>query len=183
VAYVPVMIVWSTSYLVGAGVMIGPAVTVSPFVPVTAPTQLPPFPLLAAVPQSTSPAAWALPIAGILAGIVAGVVISRLARAQTRLARLTMALGAAATSAVVMFVLCYLSTGALGDLRLANLGPSPTTVAVLVLVLVTLGAAPSAVVAAAPSSPRLSFADSPDIDSDDELRHTDGLNGQERSDV
>ncbi|MDI1289183.1 MAG: DUF6350 family protein [bacterium] len=159
IAYVPVLIVWATSYVVGAGVMIGPAITVSPFVPATASTDLPPFPLLAALPSSAGPIAWALPLAGIVAGVLAGVVISRRARAESRLARMALALGAAAVAGVVMFVLAYLASGSLGDLRLANLGPSPTTVAVLVFVLVTLGAVPSAVVASPPAPPKLAVAD------------------------
>lgn len=161
-AYVPVLVVWATSYVVGAGVMIGPAITVSTFVPATAPTELPPFPLLAALPQSASPIAWALPLAGIVAGVLAGVVISRRARAESRLTRMVLALAAAAVAGLVLLVLSYLSTGSLGDLRLASLGPSPTTVAVLAFVLVTLGAVPSAVVTSPPAQPRLAVAD-PDL--------------------
>lgn len=169
VAYAPILIVWATAYVVGAGVMIGPAVTVSPFVPATAPTQLPPFPLLAALPQSASPLAWALPLAGVLAGVAAGLVIARRARADSRLMRLVMALGAAGVSATVLLVLSHLATGSLGDLRLANLGPSPTTVAVLAFVLVTLGAVPSAIVTALPAPPRLAVAEhSPADDTDGE---------------
>ena len=164
VAYAPVLIVWATSYVVGAGVMIGPAVAVSPFIPVTAPTQLPPFPLLAALPQSASPLAWALPLAGVCAGVVAGLAIARRARADSRLLRLAMALGAAAVAAVSMLVLAYLATGGLGDLRLASLGPPPATVAVLVFVLVTLGAVPSAVVTSPPAKPRLAVAEPTTVD-------------------
>lgn len=160
IAYTPILIVWSTAYVIGAGAMIGPAVTVSPFVTSTAPTQLPPFPLLAAVPQSASPLAWALPVVGVVAGVAAGIVIARRARTETRLTRVVIALGAASVAAVVLFALAYLSTGSLGDLRLANLGPSPATVAVLVFVLVTLGAVPSAMVTSSPAPARLVVAES-----------------------
>jgi hypothetical protein len=44
-AFAPVLIVWATAYVLGAGVAIGPGIVVSPFIPVTAPTQLPPFPV------------------------------------------------------------------------------------------------------------------------------------------
>ncbi len=151
IAYLPVLILWSTAYIIGAGIVIGPAVTVSAFLPVTAPTQLPPFPILAAIPQSSSPLAWALPVVGVVAGLIGGVVVSRRAREDSRLMRLVMALGAAAIAATMLFVLAWLSSGALGDARLANLGPAPVTVAVLAFVLITLGAVPSAVVAAPPS--------------------------------
>ena len=46
IAYTPVMAIWGASYAMGAGVVIGPAITVSPFIAVTAPATLPPFPLL-----------------------------------------------------------------------------------------------------------------------------------------
>ena len=87
------MVAWAAAYLVGAGVVIGPAVVVSPFIPVTAPTALPPFPLLAALPQTASPLAWALPLAGILAGVLVGLSIARRARAESRLHRLALPSG------------------------------------------------------------------------------------------
>jgi hypothetical protein len=154
-AYLPVAIVWASSYLLGAGFLIGPSIAVSPFIPVTSPTLLPPFPLLASVPQSTSPAAWALPLVGIAAGVLVGLAVARGARKETRLTRLALALGAAAVTALIMLAVAYLADGSLGDVRLAHLGPSPTTVAVLAFALVTLGAVPSAVVPSPPSRPRL----------------------------
>ncbi|MHB1165819.1 MAG: cell division protein PerM [Candidatus Nanopelagicales bacterium] len=155
IAYVPVLVMWGTAYVVGAGVAIGPGVAISPFIPATAPTDLPPFPLLAALPSSATPLAWGLPVAGIVAGIVAGTVIARRARAEARLFRLTLALGAAALAAVVLLVLSHLATGSLGNGRLADLGPSPATVAVLAFVLMILGAVPSAVVTGPPPRPVL----------------------------
>lgn len=155
IAYVPVLVMWGTAYVVGAGVAIGPGVAISPFIPATAPTDLPPFPLLAALPSSATPLAWGLPAAGIVAGIVAGTVIARRARAEARLFRLTLALGAAALAAVVLLVLSHLATGSLGNGRLADLGPSPATVAVLAFVLMILGAVPSAVVTGPPPRPAL----------------------------
>jgi hypothetical protein len=154
-AYIPVMVVWSAAYVVGAGVVIGPAVVVSPFIPVTAPTQLPPFPMLAALPQTASPLAWALPLAGILAGVLVGVCVARGARQEPRLHRLAMAVGAAVVAGLVMLLLAYLASGSLGDLRLARVGPSPGTVALLTGLLIMLGAVPSAVVVPAPDRPSL----------------------------
>ena len=49
IGYIPVLLVWSAAYIVGAGFSIGPDVMVSPFIPVTAPTQLPPFPPLVVI--------------------------------------------------------------------------------------------------------------------------------------
>ncbi len=158
VAYVPVLVVWATAYVVGAGIVIGPAVVVSPFIPVTAPTQLPPFPLLAALPTSTGPLAWALPLAGVLAGVLVGLAVARRARRESRLLRLTLAVGSAAVAGAIMMLLSYLASGSLGDLRLAHMGPSPLSVAVLTAILITLGAAPIAVVASPSDRPSLTVA-------------------------
>lgn len=152
VAYVPVVAMWGTAYVMGAGVVIGPAVTISPFVAVTAPTQLPPFPLLAALPQGATPLAWALPLTGVVAGVLAGLVIARRARRESRLVRLALATSAAAVSGAILALGAFLASGSLGDLRLAFLGPMPATVGILGAVLIVLGAAPSA--AAAPPSDR-----------------------------
>jgi hypothetical protein len=158
VAYVPVLAVWGTAYIMGAGVVIGPAVTVSPFVAVTAPAQLPPFPLLAALPQGASPLAWALPLTGVVAGVLAGIVIARQARREPRLVRLALAAGAAVVSGALLALAAYLASGSLGDLRLAYLGPIPATVGILGAVLIVLGAAPSAAAAASTDRKRLSVA-------------------------
>ena len=158
-AYAPVLAVWGTAYAVGAGVVIAPAVTVSPFIAVTAPTQLPPFPLLAALPQTASPIAWALPLTGILAGILAGIMIGRRARQEPRLVRLVMAVGAAAVAGVALAAAAFLAAGSLGDLRLAHIGPSPLTLGVLTAVLVVLGAVPSADMPAPPARPQLAVAE------------------------
>ncbi len=157
-AYVPVMAVWGSAYVMGAGVVIGPAVTVSPFLAVTAPTDLPPFPLLAALPQETTPLAWLLPLTGIVAGVVAGLLIARRARDEARLVRLAMAGGAAVAAGAVLALGAFLASGSLGDGRLAQVGPVPLTVGILGAVLVVLGAAPSAVVPRPPMRPPLAVA-------------------------
>jgi hypothetical protein len=141
-----VAVVWSSSYLLGAGFAIGPSVVVSPFIPVTSPTQLPPFPLLASVPQSATPVAWALPLVGIAAGVLVGLAVARGARKESRLTRLALALGAAAVTALVLLAASYLADGSLGDVRLAHLGPRAATVGLLAFILVAAGAVPSTVV-------------------------------------
>lgn len=158
VAYVPVVAMWGTAYVMGAGVLVGPAVTISPFVAVTAPTQLPPFPLLAALPQGATPLAWALPLTGVAAGVLAGLVVARRARRESRLVRLALATGTATFAGVLLALAAFLASGSLGDLRLAYLGPLPVTVGVLGAVLIVLGAAPSAVAAAPSDRRRLAVA-------------------------
>jgi hypothetical protein len=162
-AYVPVLAVWGMSYVLGAGVVIGPGITVSPFIAATTPTQLPPMPLLAALPQNASPLAWLLPVAGVVAGVLVGLSISRGARQEPRLVRLAMAAGAAAVSGLVVTLLAALGAGSLGDLRLAHVGAVPVAAGILAAVLVVLGAVPSAIVARPPARPRLTTAQLDDI--------------------
>lgn len=158
IGYVPVMAMWGTAYVMGAGVVIAPAVTVSPFIAAGTPTQLPPFPLLAALPQGAPVLAWLLPLAGIAAGVVAGIVVARGARQEPRLTRLALAAGAALVAGLLLALGAALTSGSLGDLRLAQVGPVPLTVGVLGAVLIALGAVPSAIAAASPDRPRLSVA-------------------------
>lgn len=179
IAFVPVAMVWGAAYVLGAGIVIGPAVTVSPFLAITPPTTLPPFPLLAALPQTASVSQWALPLIGVLAGVLAGLVVIRGARREPRLVRALLAAAAAVTAAVLLAVLAHLSSGALGNLRLQELGPSPATVGILTGALVALGAVPLAVVPAAPGSVagrrarRLAVAPTPDVAAaDDEVGPT-----------
>ena len=146
IAYVPVAVVWGASYLVGAGVVLGPGVMVSPFIAAVSPTDLPPFPLLAAVPQSSSPMAWLLPVVGVLAGVLLGLSVLRAARPEPRLVRVLVAAVACAGAGLGLAVLAFLSAGGLGNGRLIQLGPSPVTVGVLAAVLLVLGAVPTVVV-------------------------------------
>jgi hypothetical protein len=162
VAFVPVMVAWGTAYVMGAGVVIGPGITVSPFIAVTTPAQLPPFPLLAALPQEATPMAWLLPVLGVVGGVVAGVLIARRAREEVRLVRLALAAGSAVVAGGVLGLGALLASGSLGDQRLAHLGPDALTVAILGAVLTVLGAAPSAIVPASPARPVLAVANDSD---------------------
>lgn len=162
VAYVPVMVMWGTAYLLGAGVIVGPGVTVSPFIGAMSPVDLPPFPLLAALPQGSTPLGWLLPLSGVLAGVLAGVMIGRRARDEQRLLRLALAGLAAVVSGALLGLGAVLASGGLGDEQLAQVGPTPLAVAILGAVLIGLGAAPSAVVPAPPERPRLAVANPPE---------------------
>jgi len=158
IGYVPVVAVWGSAYLLGAGVVIAPLVTLTPFVPVPPPAELPPFPLLAALPPQAPVFAWALPVVGVLAGVLAGTHLGRTCREQPRLLRLALAVGAAAVAGALMALAAWLASGALGTDRLVHLGPTPGTVGVLAAVLVVVGAVPSAVAAAQSGKPPLRVA-------------------------
>ena len=69
-----------------------------------------------------------------------------------------MAGGSAVIAGAVLAGAAALASGALGDDRLASLGPVPMTVGILGAVLVVLGAVPSAVAPSGPERPSLIVA-------------------------
>ena len=148
IGYLPVLTVWAISYMVGAGFTIGPDVIISPFIPVTAPTQLPPFPPLALLPEQSGAISWLLPLFVIVIGVVWGIGISlRLAR-ENALIRLVIAVAISVVAAVAVMGLAVLSLGNLGDVRLVDLGPSPTLVGSLTWLLLIVGMTPAALIPA-----------------------------------
>ncbi len=144
--FLPVASMWAIAYALGAGVAIGPGVVLSPFLQTPAPTALPPFPLLAALPQQASPIAWALPVVGVLVGIVIGLAVARGSR-MPALQRLGVGVAAVACSAIGIAILTRMSFGSLGADRLAGLGPSSQTVALLAAGLMLIGTVPTALAA------------------------------------
>jgi hypothetical protein len=146
--YLPVLIVWSAAYIVGAGFSIGPDVLVSPFIPVTAPTQLPPFPPLVAIPETAGAVAWALPVLVVVIGILCGVGISKSLCKENALIRMLMGFAIAFVAATIFYFLAVLSLGNLGDVRLVALGPDPLLSASLLWILLAVGITPTAVLPA-----------------------------------
>lgn len=160
--YVPVLVTWGAAYLLGAGVWLGPDVTLSPFLAAGAPVALPPFPLLAALPGQAPPMAWLLPIVGVLAGVLAGLLIGRRLRQEPRLVRMAGAGAAAFIAGAGGALMAWLSAGALGTSALSSIGPDPAVVAVLAIVLVSIGAVPAALAPRPPARPALQVAQ-PDV--------------------
>ena len=143
--YVPVMLVWSIAYVLGAGVVLGPQVLSSPFVPLLAPGQLPSLPMLAAIPQQVSPLVEGLPLMGVVAGVIAGWYLARRMSDQSWTSRLAAAGMGSGVVAVILAVTSVAASGSLGSIRLTHMGPSPFIVAGLGLVLTLVGAVPMAV--------------------------------------
>jgi len=146
--YLPVLVVWSAAYVVGAGFSIGPDVMVSPFIPVTAPTQLPPFPPLVAIPETAGALVWLLPMLVIVIGVLWGVGISKSLRKESALIRLVIGFAIAFVGAVIFFGLASLSLGNLGDVRLVGLGPDPVLSASLLWILLAVGIIPTSILPA-----------------------------------
>ena len=143
IGYFPVLIIWATSYMLGAGFLIGPGIGLSPFVPAPPSTQLPAFPLLAALPEQVGPIAWALPVIAVVIGVGVGVMVARSAK-QPALVRLGLAVAAGALIGLALGLLSWLTCGSLGDVRLAQIGPDPVLVGLLAFALTAIGAVPTA---------------------------------------
>ena len=143
IGYLPVLILWSTSYLLGAGFAIGPGIGMSPFVPAPPSTQLPAFPILAALPEKVGPIAWALPVIAVVVGVGVGLIIARGVR-QPALVRLGIATAVTVLVGFALGLASALSSGSLGNIRLAAIGPDPILVGLLAFALLSIGAIPTA---------------------------------------
>lgn len=158
--YLPTLIGWSLGYLVGAGVSLGPDVLVSPFVAAVPPTPLPTFPALAALPDASGPASWALPALIVVAGALVGLSISRWAAKEGPLIRIALALISAVVAAGWIFVFLWVSSGSLGDGRLAAIGPDAGLGALLAGVGLVIGALPTSILRAQRRPRRLKVLES-----------------------
>lgn len=118
--YLPVVIVWGISYLMGTGFVISSGVVISPFATPGEAT-LPVFPLLGALPQSPPPGAQILPVVGLVAGMLAaGVLRRRGGRGWPLLAETA---GVVALATALLWALLIAASGSLGEDRLAGIGP------------------------------------------------------------
>ncbi|MGW7218594.1 cell division protein PerM [Streptomyces sp. NPDC054826] len=126
VALVPNAAVWAAAYALGPGFLLGAGTVVTPFSSAPAPL-LPPFPLLAAVPDpgAGTPLNWAAGVVPLAAGVVTGWFVGRDAAAPARSPGRTAgtALLAAALCAVLVALLAALAGGPLGAARLSRFGP------------------------------------------------------------
>ena len=118
--YLPVLIGWAVSYLLGIGFTVSSGVTISPFATVDEVT-LPVFPLLGALPQSPPAGAAALPIIGLIAGVLGGYTLKR--RGARGWSLLGEAFAMIAVATAVLWALLAASSGSLGSGLLAETGP------------------------------------------------------------
>lgn len=120
--YLPNLILWSCSWLLGAGVSLGDGSLLS--MAVTDVGLLPAIPALGAVPEPGPGSAamlwWFVP--GAVAGIVAGVTVA-LARPRARFDETSLVGGLSGVAAgLLLTALAHLGSGALGADRLAHIG-------------------------------------------------------------
>ena len=141
IGYLPMMLTWTIAYSSGSAVTIGAGSVISPFVPNTVPTDLPPFPLLAALPSSASFAQWFLPLLIVGAGVLVGIWISRRI-VLPALKRVGVAAAASGIAGAAVLLAAVMSNGSVGVERLRDLGPAPVLTALLVFVLLCVGSIP-----------------------------------------
>lgn len=134
--YVPNLVVWSVAYVAGPGFAVGTGIGVDPFS--SSGALLPGIPLLGAVPQEAAPAAPLLLLLPVLAGMVGSLVLRRRGSLDLTDEALVL-LGAAAAVGAGAGLLSWLSGGALGAGRLADVGPHGVVVALAVTGLVAAG--------------------------------------------
>ncbi|MGI9135512.1 MAG: cell division protein PerM [Candidatus Nanopelagicales bacterium] len=141
IGYLPMMLTWAIAYSAGSAVTIGTGAVISPFVPNSVPTELPPFPLLAALPTGSSTAQWFLPVLIVGAGVLVGIWISRRI-VLPALKRAGVAAAASGIAACAVLLAALMSNGSVGVERLRDLGPAPLLTAVLVFALLCVGSIP-----------------------------------------
>jgi hypothetical protein len=156
VAFVPNVVVWAGSVLVGPGFAVGTATEISPRVVEYG--ALPAFPPVAALPpEGVVPvAAWAVLLIPVAAGVLAGLLVARrmaiiaeldagrdndpvVATDPARVA--AWAAGSGLVTALWWGLLAWLSAGAMGVNRLSVVGPPAVRVAVTIALEVGLVAA------------------------------------------
>ncbi|GAB3224367.1 hypothetical protein GCM10027447_12910 [Glycomyces halotolerans] len=146
VIYLPNLAVWAVAYMSGPGFAVGAGTAVQAELVELGP--LPAFPVFAAVPAGPLPAAATVLIGlPLMLAAVFGVLLTYRSP-DLRLPRVTTAaILASATAAVLLGGLSWLSGGAAGRGRLAEIGPDPLPVAALGGLQILLGLVGAALIA------------------------------------
>jgi hypothetical protein len=131
ILFLPNLVIWAASWLVGPGFSIGTGSTVSPLGTTLGP--LPSIPVLGALPQGNAAFAFVGLLVPILAGFLVGVALrtslaSRI-RSTGRVAWIVSAgVGTGIVGGLVLGLLAWAASGAIGPGRLADAGPDPISV-------------------------------------------------------
>ncbi|SJN41531.1 DUF6350 family protein [Mycetocola reblochoni] len=132
-AYLPTLLVWSASWLLGPGFALGTGTLVAPIATQLGP--LPAVPVLGAVPQWNAPLGLLVVILPVAAGALAAALARRRASAEDATAvapvpvRVAVVVTSAALSALVVLIVAALAAGSIGPGVLADVGPAPWAVA------------------------------------------------------
>lgn len=144
IAFVPNLVVWTASWLIGPGFALGAGSSISPVNTIVGP--VPGLPILGAVPTGD----FAFGFLGLLVPVLIGFFAAALVRprlvaalgGRSLVGRLLLAaVGIGLVAGIVLGLLAWFSGGAIGPGRLAQVGPNPWLVAVFATVEVTIAAA------------------------------------------
>ncbi|MFE4951167.1 DUF6350 family protein [Leifsonia sp. NPDC056665] len=130
-AFLPNLVIWLMSWLVGPGFAIGTGSTVSPIGTALGP--LPGVPLFGVIPAH----GYTFGLAGVIVPLLAGFLAAALLRATRKaqpdgaLALILTALGIGVVAGIELGLLAWWSSGALGPGRLHDVGPNPLLVGAL----------------------------------------------------
>jgi hypothetical protein len=132
ILFLPNLVIWAASWLIGPGFAIGTGSTVSPLVTQLGP--IPAIPVFGALPHASGAFAFAGLIVPILAGFLAGIAVRGARDALVDSPRrgawmLAAGLGTGVVGGAVLGILAWASVGAIGPGTLQNVGPDPWAVA------------------------------------------------------
>jgi hypothetical protein len=127
IAFIPNLVLWVVSWLVGPGFAIGTGSSVSPLATNLGP--IPAVPVLGALPTGESAFAFVGILVPVLAGFLAGALLHRQASAPgiPRILAIGVGMGLAAGSSLGL--LTWAASGSAGPGRLVTVGPDPLQVA------------------------------------------------------
>ena len=144
IAFVPNLVVWVASWLVGPGFALGAGSSISPVNTIVGP--IPGLPILGAIPSGD----FAFGFLGLLVPVLIGFFAATLVRprlvealrGRSLVGRLLVAaVGIGVVAGLLLGLLAWFSGGAIGPGRLAQVGPNPWLVAVFATVEVAIAAA------------------------------------------
>lgn len=126
-AFLPNLVIFTASWLIGPGFALGTGSTVSPLGTTLGP--IPAIPVLGAVPQGDLAFGFVGLLAPIIAAFLVGAVLGpRLATTFRLVGRLLVGVGIGVVGGVILGLLAWASVGAAGPGRLATVGPDPLLV-------------------------------------------------------
>lgn len=127
IAFVPNLVLWAVSWLVGPGFAIGTGSSVSPLATSLGP--IPAIPVLGALPTGDSAFAFVGILIPIVAGFLAGALLHRQATAPRITRALAIGAGMGLAAGAALGLLTWASAGSAGPGRLVTVGPDPWQVA------------------------------------------------------
>jgi hypothetical protein len=126
-AFLPNIVVWTASWLIGPGFALGTGSAVSPLATQLGP--VPGVPLLGALPQGQLALGFVGLLVPVVAGFLVGAVLGPGARRELERRELVLvALGIGVVGGVILGLLAWVSGGAAGPGRLVDVGPNPWAV-------------------------------------------------------